>query len=397
MRATYALERLDALISVDLSPDKGALRTLLPEEISKLNSYIINEKNKVLSAVKFAVFNLNNETSIRCAIRNYHTSLVSMLDEAIENKGLYPGNSTSKNIFDTIIASIEEVLLVIENRFSRYLGIEERIPSTHFNAIKKKLLKRVSQTVKRLRQCQHLFPALDIIVNELQQLLNKTDNKNAHTFREMYYAKELCEEMESLQLEKETALYTCLDKVLVRLNFNSQSYIDDLKNRITEHFNTVRLYPEQMELLLLDFKLFNQIHLKPERAFLPQEASLSKQIGNWFSQEIFYLEKRLYFPTIPPKEKGKKTTPNSKDADKLLSTLSVDQMALVLRAADDLRIVAARSLNSVFKNIVPYLSTPYQENISYDSMRSKSYVAETRDKKIVVDTLRQIIQKVNEY
>jgi hypothetical protein len=57
----------------------------------------------------------------------------------------------------------------------------------------------------------------------------------------------------------------------------------------------------------------------------------------------------------------------------------------------------ARSLNSVFKNIVPFLSTPYQENISYDSMRSKSYSAESRDKEIVTETLQQMIKKINEY
>jgi hypothetical protein len=72
-------------------------------------------------------------------------------------------------------------------------------------------------------------------------------------------------------------------------------------------------------------------------------------------------------------------------------------MALVLRAADELRIIMARSLNSVFKSIVPHLSTPYQENISYDSMRSKSYSAEQRDKEIAIQTLQQMINKIKEY
>ena len=54
-------------------------------------------------------------------------------------------------------------------------------------------------------------------------------------------------------------------------------------------------------------------------------------------------------------------------------------------------------MNEVFKTIVPHLSTPYKENLSYDSMRSKSYVAETRDKEIVIETLHQIIEKVKRY
>ncbi len=62
-----------------------------------------------------------------------------------------------------------------------------------------------------------------------------------------------------------------------------------------------------------------------------------------------------------------------------------------------MKIIMARSLNSVFKNIVPHLSTPYQEDISYDSMRSKSYSAEQRDKEIVIQTLQQMISKIKEY
>ena len=82
---------------------------------------------------------------------------------------------------------------------------------------------------------------------------------------------------------------------------------------------------------------------------------------------------------------------------KIRSVLSVDQLALILRAADDTKVIVARSLNSVFKTIVPYLSTPYQDEISYDSMRSKSYSVETRDKEIVMQALQQMIQKIKEY
>ncbi len=71
-------------------------------------------------------------------------------------------------------------------------------------------------------------------------------------------------------------------------------------------------------------------------------------------------------------------------------------MVLVLRSAD-LKIVMARSLNTVFKTIVPHLSTPFQENISYDSMHSKSYAAETKDKEITIQTLEQMIKRIQEY
>jgi len=83
--------------------------------------------------------------------------------------------------------------------------------------------------------------------------------------------------------------------------------------------------------------------------------------------------------------------------NKIRSILSVDQMAIILRAADELKIVTARSLSSVFRAIVPYLSTLNQENISFDSMRSKSYAAEIRDKEVVIHLLQQMITTIKEY
>ncbi|MDA6069531.1 hypothetical protein NJT12_07865 [Flavobacterium sp. AC] len=54
-------------------------------------------------------------------------------------------------------------------------------------------------------------------------------------------------------------------------------------------------------------------------------------------------------------------------------------------------------MNQVFKTIVPFLSTPFKKNLSFDSMRSKAYIAEERDKEIAVETLQRIIKQIREY
>jgi len=74
-----------------------------------------------------------------------------------------------------------------------------------------------------------------------------------------------------------------------------------------------------------------------------------------------------------------------------------DQTGLIIRAADELRILVAKSMSQVFKTIVPHLSTPYKEDLSYDGMRSKSFVAEERDKQKAIEALQRIIKKIEEY
>lgn len=97
----------------------------------------------------------------------------------------------------------------------------------------------------------------------------------------------------------------------------------------------------------------------------------------------------------PPAIKIIQTNPVQTPIQKINFSLSTDQLGLILRAAQENEIIVARLLNSVFKSIVPHLSTSSQENLSPDSMRSKSYSAELRD--MVIKTLQEIIASVKEF
>jgi len=82
---------------------------------------------------------------------------------------------------------------------------------------------------------------------------------------------------------------------------------------------------------------------------------------------------------------------------KLVCALSEDQLGIIFRSADDLRIIMSRSLSNIFNQIVPYLSTLYKEELSPDGMRSHTYSIEERDKQVVIETLQKMIEKIKEY
>lgn len=82
---------------------------------------------------------------------------------------------------------------------------------------------------------------------------------------------------------------------------------------------------------------------------------------------------------------------------KILCRLSVDQIGIILKAADDVKLIVARSLSYVFKAIVPYLSTEKKKNISWDSMRSSTYHPEESDKAVAIAILEKMIRKIREY
>src|SRR5690606_15261385 len=98
--------------------------------------------------------------------------------------------------------------------------------------------------------------------------------------------------------------------------------------------------------LLFYHKNFNQISVRPGAVFNPHLDDLKTMLGNWFAQEIFYLEKKLHLAVIPTDNKSeslKSQKSVERDKPKILCILSTDQIALILRAADELKILLARS------------------------------------------------------
>lgn len=109
------------------------------------------------------------------------------------------------------------------------------------------------------------------------------------------------------------------------------------------------------------------------------------------------IEKRYtaYLPKMPIA--GEQPTLQDAGIFKIICELSVDQMGIILKAADDIKLLVSRSLSMVFKSIVPYLSTAQKSELSWDSMRSNSYHPEERDKEAAIAALEKLIKKIREY
>lgn len=91
------------------------------------------------------------------------------------------------------------------------------------------------------------------------------------------------------------------------------------------------------------------------------------------------------------------TPPQSVVVSKILCKLSADQIGVILKAADDTKLLLASSLSVVFRSIVPFLSTDKIKNLSWDSMRKRTYHIEQMDKEVAIATLEKLIVKIREY
>lgn len=131
------------------------------------------------------------------------------------------------------------------------------------------------------------------------------------------------------------------------------------------------------------------------------EDSLLKTSGNaiiaYLDELSHDIEKRYsaYLPQPVIAQENQAVPPL--DIFKIICELSIDQMGIILKAADDVKLIVSRSLSLVFKSIVPYLSTANKKELSWDSMRSNSYHPEERDKEAAIAALEKLIRKIRDY
>lgn len=402
MQHQYPLEWLDSTITLTLNPEKTDLSTITPEEIDACVIRIKEENIQLQSLINNQVFAITERNQIKQLIRQYHSSLTLLLDRALRNKqnSLFKKESL-KNLSKELLTCLDELLSFIEDRFSSYLSLDERVPTLYLQVSKKELQKRLGKVKPILIE----FPnGKEIFLMLTKRLNHLTHSDNMHfevTIRNILYKKELIRTLERLSNNSPNlSEYSALDELLIYLNFNSKTYINRFTQNLADKINACEDPTEGMEQLLLHYKVFNQMHRKPEVILNPNYHSLDTVLGNWFKQEIIFLEKKMHLSVTPLHAKSE--VPRSKEIPKktipkVMCILSTDQIALIIRAAGDLKVVLAKSMNEVFRTLVPHLSTPYKEDLSFDAMRSKAYVAEERDKEIAIETLEHMIEQIRGY
>ncbi|MNX40495.1 hypothetical protein D3C86_708790 [compost metagenome] len=395
----YPLEWLDSLILQTFNPKNTIINSISQTELSLISENISEESKKIQIRLKNEVFSLRKKRQIRLLVRKYHSTLIFLLDTIIENqKNDAFQDPDLSAIIDTIINSLDELLSFVETRFSTYLSLDERVPITYLMVSRKELELKLDKLKRKKISNEIHRNVMEIVLAVLYKLV-KSDRGYKITYRQILYQKELLKNMDDFSdFESSLSIYSSFDVLLIRLNFNCIDYVNYLISRIMNTINSQGTIEERRSTLLWHFKEFSQLYSNEKIMFEPSQQNIKDVLNNWFKHEIGYLETGMQFsPKALPDYVSKLRVEAAVEENKIECILSTDQMGLILRATDESRIIKARSMSQIFKTIVPHLSTPFKKDLSYQSVRSKSYNAEERDKEIAIQTLEKIIKKIKTY
>jgi hypothetical protein len=398
LEKNYTLEWLDFIINVTLNEGKTDVSTLTAKQLETIVAKAQEEKDRHISFLKHQSFHLDSRRKIQLLIRQYHASLVMLLDQAYENTSrAESGMEILRQALVSISTSLDELLGFVENRFHEYLSLDERVPAAYLAQVKREMLERLELLRQELFVRVDNRALTDMVLQSLHYFIYDSE-KRPISFREVFYKKDLLSGLEKIsQQEDQQTLHRAVVELLVYLNFNSRSFMNYYTQKLAQKINAYGAVHEKMTELLLAYKEFNQMHRKPAVKLNPHNGDLKKVLGNWFAQEITYLEKKHQWDVLPLQNQQQQTPKIKPDPFKIMCFLSVDQVALALRAMDATRVVKAKSLNTVIQTIAPYLSTPRKEDISQESMRNKSYAFEEGDKAVVIRMLEGMVNWIKEY
>jgi hypothetical protein len=391
MNNNYPLEWLDTLILVHFNPDKTDVGRLSEDELAVISEHAVKESSRIQIRIKNEIFDLRRKRQIRLLVRKYHSTLIFLLDTIVDS---HKCSAFQKPLLVTAAAAVvkclDELLSFLEKRFSNYLSLDERVPITYLMVSRKELQLKLKSLQKRKLENEEA-QVLNVAIKELELSLSLHD-RNRMTFRQLLYERTLLNELEQARILEAHGLFCMLDHVLIGLNFNSAAYIDLVAQRVVSKLVTEQGLTEKLSLLSYYRKEFNQIYSDEKLFFKAGTQHLKTVLENWFVHETQYLEKQLELLAV-----SKEAAPQDKTENKLECDLSADQIGIILRAADEARVVKSRSMSLVFQRIVPHLSTAFKRDLSYHSVRSKSYNAEENDKNIAIMTLEKMIKKIRSY
>lgn len=398
MNDNYPLEWLDRLILEHLNPSHANEGLLSEGELANISEQVLKESDRIQIRIKNEIFALRRKREIRLQVRKYHSTLIYLLDTMMDSqKSSVFQSALLEGTAEAVINCLDSLLSFLEKRFSCYLSLDERVPITYLLVSGKELQRKIKKIQKRVIGREEVREVLSAVMGEMACCIS-LQGRSRVTYRQLLYERKLLKELEEMDYSDNSdgsngqSLFSMLDHKLIGLNFNNPAYISLLIRRIVSELQMRESLSMKVNLLHFHFKEFSQIHSDEKLFFNAGQQHIKTVMGNWFRHELDYLQSELAAVSG-----GRESAGTDKTENKLECDLSADQIGIILRAADEARVVKSRSMSLVFQRIVPHLSTAFKRDLSYQSVRSKSYNAEENDKNIAIMALEKMIKKIRSY
>ena len=386
----YKLDILDSIIQDAINSPE-----ISKKEFKNLKKTVQTESSQIKKALVKEVFSLENDKCIELYIRNHQNALIRLSDKIFENlnqsgdKDIWTslGDPQAFTLKKMVHYEIDTILTFIKSYFSRYFNHHGKIPEQYRVVAQKELReqnRRLYHHLKSEKDC----PLLDIAFYPIKKFHEAGDPVS---FQRLVYLKELIKIIShSCLLCSENTINCTLRTNLIYLNFNSYRFFTFLTREITDEYMGKDTIQDQIKVLCYYVKYINQVQIKPNFIFKPEQKPLNEQLLNWLMEEISYLEKK--------RELSSSMARDNKDLlnkdFKIITDQSVSQVAFFLKLLVDVGVITNRNQRELIQFVASNIQTKQTTHISPESLRTKYYHVDEGTVEAVKDTIIKLLNEI---
>lgn len=184
------------------------------------------------------------------------------------------------------------------------------------------------------------------------------------------------------------SLFNNVEEFLINMDFNHKQFVEHLQKKIVQRVKG------EHQVYSIARQNFEEIIVRQDVRYTLTHQSLLKTMRRWFSETIPLTaessDSTSSLKIVP------KTPLQRRRYNKVTIRLSVDQYGILLRAADQTKLLDAPSFTHICEIFASIIATSDRKEISPRSLRSNSYPAEASDKLVAIHSLEKMIRWIKE-
>lgn len=384
----FGLEFLEEFIQTEIQRKREGHNPLTLQEAQEKLLRVESEVGKLKNRLQTFMFEAKSEIQIENNIQHFQTRLVTLADVLINCRESLPEESNERTMCISTYCYIDDLLKYTQRHYAKYFNQDELAPLAYLWMARHEITKCLHE----IDQTPNLIQIdADLLKLALYPLRNFSNSKEKRfTYRSLLYLRQLANDLNA-KLAETPATEVLFDQ-LCYLNYNSFYFLTFITQQISKEVQEQSTLAGQIEKLSFWVKRFNQRQIKPDCAFKRDRPSLQEQVGIWLHEEIYFVEKKKQLTLMfPPTEQV-----NKPEAFKIVTSLSVPQLAFVVKILKDAGVIKNHNQTDVIKFFAQNFSTEKNKNISAESLRIKYYTAETSAIRSVQELLNKLLQQIKD-
>ncbi len=378
---------MDLLVMSTVHPANPDMKKPSPSQINSHLDLAKKSQQEIIAELKIQFFSTCKERKLELIVQRCQASVIHFTD-VLFHYNSFPVITEVQKLYQSLIELFEELLNFIESYFGNYFNQDTKIPES-YRRISLAEYKTMMASFKRNARKQNINKNLYQIILDTYEEFYNLDAPGGITFRRIMYLKKLL----SCLVEKSSdRAINSIDEEVINIlqyfNFNHSRFFNFIIANINDELNNLETAALKIDKLHWFTKSFNQAQMKPQYSLFPKICSVKEFCLQWIDEELTFMKTQYQPMALASQSHGK-------ILEKIETSLSVPQLAFIIKLLIDEGIIKNSSYRQLSKIAAAHFKTPKATHLSPEKLRIKTFSIEKQTVDKVKDIVIHLLNSIN--